>query len=216
MATKPGAYTIYKDSTGTRVPGATTIIGILDKPALIKWANNLGLQGIDSTKYVDSLADVGTLAHHIILCHHKGEVPDMSDYSENQIELAGNSVASYQLWEKSHTIKPILIEESFVSETLKYGGKPDIYCILDDVPTLLDFKTGRALYTEVMYQLAAYRNLLLERGYPVEQCMALRIGRTAGEGFEVKIGNDMDTAFSIFMHCLDLYYLIRDYKKENK
>ena len=51
MARKPSAHTVYTDSLGTRVPGATTIIGILDKPALIKWANNLGLAGIDSTKY---------------------------------------------------------------------------------------------------------------------------------------------------------------------
>lgn len=217
MATsKPGAHTIYKTADGTRVPGATTIIGILDKPALVKWANNLGLQGIDSTRYVDNLASVGTLAHHLILCHYKGEVPDMTDFTENQIELAQNCIQSYSFWEGSHKIEPVLIEEPIVSEILKYGGTPDLYCKMDGVLTLLDFKTGKALYTEVMYQLAAYRNLLNEYGYPVDQCMALKIGRSDDEGFEVKIGKDMDTAFSIFKHCLDLYYLIRDYKKENK
>ena len=214
MPTKPGAKIIYKDSQGTRVPGATTIIGILDKPALVKWANNLGLQGIDSTRYVDNLAGVGTLAHHIILCHFKNEVPDMSDFTENQIEMSGACVRSFSSWESNHTIKPILIEEPLVSDTLKYGGTPDLYCELDGVPTLLDFKTGKALYAEVMYQLAAYRNLLQDYGNKIDQCIALRIGRTENEGFEERTGHDMDTAFRIFQNCLELYYLMRDYNKE--
>jgi len=207
---------VYKDSQGIKVPGVTTIIGMLAKPQLITWANRLGLQGIDSTKYVDNLADVGILAHHLILCHHRNEVPDMSDFSENQIELALNCLKSYASWEDSHTIKPVLVEAPLVSDDLKYGGTPDLVCEMDGVMTLLDFKTGKALYPEVMYQLAAYRNLLKEHGYPVEQCIALRIGREESEGFEMKTGGGMDTAFVIFQHCLGLYYTIREYNKENK
>uniref|UniRef100_A0A6M3IGB9 PD-(D/E)XK nuclease superfamily protein n=1 Tax=viral metagenome TaxID=1070528 RepID=A0A6M3IGB9_9ZZZZ len=214
MPIKPkGTRTIYKDSEGTRVPGATTVIGMLAKPALVAWANKLGLQGIDSTKYVDNLADIGTLAHHLILCRHKGEMADTSDYSENQIELAFNCLKSYTFWEDQHTIKPLLVEAELVSETLKYGGTPDLYCELDGELTLLDFKTGKALYSEVMYQLAAYRNLLNDYGYKVDKCTALRIGRDDSEGFEVKVGKDMDTAFDIFMCCLDLYYGIKKYDK---
>jgi len=205
---------VYIDSLGVRVPGATTVMDVLSKPALIKWANNLGLQGIDSTTYVDNLADIGTLAHHIILCKFKGEVPDMSDYSENQIESALNCLKSFVNWESSHAIEPVLVEIPLVSDAFKYGGTPDLYCMMDGEATLLDFKTGRALYTEVMYQLAAYRNLLIEHGYPVDQCVALRIGRSDNEGFEVKNGVDMELAFKIFCDCLSLYYNIRNYKKE--
>lgn len=52
------AHTRYYLSDGTLVPGATTVTGLLNKPALVKWANNLGLQGIDSSKYVDKAARV--------------------------------------------------------------------------------------------------------------------------------------------------------------
>ena len=216
MATKPSGRTVYKDSQGNRLPGVTTIIGVLAKPQLITWANRMGLQGIDTTKYVDDLADVGILAHHLVLCRHKKVIPDVSDFSAHQIELAGNCLASYENWEQHHTIEPLLVEESLVSETLKYGGTPDLYCKMDGVRTLLDFKTGKALYDEVMYQLAAYRNLLIEHYNPVEQCVALRIGRDDNEGFEVKNGRDMDAAYNIFLNCLGLYYGIRDYKKEGK
>ena len=222
MKTKPGAHVIYKDSQGTRVPGVTTIIGLLNKPALIPWANKMGLQGIDTTRYVDHLARAGTLAHHLILCHYKGEVPDMSDFTENQIELAGNSLMSYQAWESQHTIKPILIEVPLVSDTFKYGGTPDLYCELDGELTLLDFKTSKALYPEVMYQMAGYRNLIQDMVFNkiyrhcVDQCIALRIGRDESEGFEVKPGLNMDAAFGIFQSLLELYYRIREYEKGDK
>ena len=219
MATKrskPSARIVYKDSEGNKVPGATTVIAILAKPQLITWANRLGLDGIDSAKYVDNLADVGILAHHLILCHHRDEVPDMSDFSENQIELAFNCLKSYANWESTHEIKPLLVEASMVSDTLRYGGTPDLYCEMDGVLTLLDFKTGKALHPENMYQLAAYRNLLQDYGNRVDQCIALRIGREESEGFEMKMGKDMDTAFRIFQNCLELYHTIRVYGKETK
>jgi hypothetical protein len=214
---KPSAtHVVYKTAEGIRVPGATTVIGLLAKPQLIIWANRLGLQGIDSSKYTDNLAGVGTLAHHIVLCRYKGDIPDTSDFSENQIDLAMNCMKSYDNWESGHTIKPLLTEFSLVSDSLLYGGTPDLYCEMDGIFTLLDFKTGKALYPEVMYQLAAYRNLLLDAGYPVDQCIALRIGREDSEGFEIKEGYNMDTAFVIFKHLLGLYHTIRKYEKEGR
>ena len=66
IAKRAKAHTIYKLANGKRVPGVTTVLGIINKPALVKWANNLGLQGIDSTTYVDGTAKIGTLAHEMI------------------------------------------------------------------------------------------------------------------------------------------------------
>ena len=76
------------------MPGVTPILGILNKPALIVWANRLGLQGIDSTKYRDELADIGVLAHYLIMCDLTGETADVSDYSKNQIDQAENALLS--------------------------------------------------------------------------------------------------------------------------
>lgn len=38
-----GNATIFKDSTGKRVPSVSTIIGQLDKPGLVYWAHKLRL-----------------------------------------------------------------------------------------------------------------------------------------------------------------------------
>ena len=40
------AHQRYKIEDGTIVPGVTTVVGILNKPALVPWANKLGLEGI--------------------------------------------------------------------------------------------------------------------------------------------------------------------------
>src|SRR3990167_1945992 len=94
------AHTRYVLPDGTQVPGVTTVLGVLNKPALIKWANNLGLVGVDSSKYVDALAEVGTIAHYLILCHLRNEKPVLEDYAPSQVDKAENSLLSFLEWEK--------------------------------------------------------------------------------------------------------------------
>ena len=104
------AHTRYYLADGTLVPGATTISGLLNKPALVKWANNLGLQGIDSTKYVDKAANVGTLIHALVEGHITGKTVDTSDFTALEIELAQNGFYKYLDWEKQHKVEPIFNE----------------------------------------------------------------------------------------------------------
>ena len=89
------AHIRYKTSTGAVVPGTTTITGLLAKPFLITWANRLGLEGIDSTKYRDEAADIGTLAHAMVQAHLQKETLDFTNYTALQIDLASNAVLSY-------------------------------------------------------------------------------------------------------------------------
>ena len=198
------AHTVYKTSDGKRVPGATTITGLLNKPHLIKWANNLGLDGIDSSKYTDEAAAVGTLAHALIQAHLQGEELDMSTFSTVQVDLAENSVLSFYEWAARHKVEPIICEIPMVSDTMKFGGTVDCYCLLDGKPTLVDFKTGKAIYEEYFVQTSAYRALLEENGYPVEEIKILRVGRDETEGFEER------TIFEIFKNLLNVYYLKRE------
>ena len=201
------AHTVYKLADGTRVPGATTITGLLNKPHLVRWANKLGLEGIDSSKYTDEAAAVGTLAHALVQAHLQGDTLDTSMYSPQQVDLAENAVLSYLEWESRHKIEPILLEKPMVSEKLRYGGTLDCYCMLDDVPTLSDFKTGKAIYDEYFVQTAGYKNLLMELNLPVERVKILRIGRDETEGFEERDIADTRQYFEIFKNLLNVYYL---------
>ena len=207
VPTKAKAHIVYKNAAGVRLPGVTTITGQLDKPALVRWANNLGLQGIDSTKYTDHLADVGTLAHDMIACYLRGVACDISEYTKNQIDQAENSCLSFYEWEKTHRLEPGVIEQPLVSEEFGFGGTIDFYGKCNGVYTLIDFKTGKAIYDEMIFQVSTYRQLLIENGYKVEKVKILRIGRDETEGFEERTVNDYETGWQIFLRCLDIYKL---------
>lgn len=206
------AHTVYKTADGKRVPGATTITGLLNKPHLVRWANNLGLEGIDSSKYTDEAAAVGTLAHALIQAHLQGDKVDTDLFSPIQVDLAENAVLSFYEWASRHRIEPIICEVPMVSEKRRYGGTVDCYCMLDGKPTLLDFKTGKAIYDEYFVQTSAYKELLLEHGHPVEEIKILRVGRDETEGFEERSITDSTKYFKIFQNLLDIYYIKRELK----
>jgi predicted RecB family nuclease len=209
-------HTVYKLSDGTKVPGVTTILGVKAKPALIKWANNLGLQGIDSNKYVDEKAQIGTLAHRMIEDYLNKVETDTSEYTKVQIDKAENSFLKFLEWEKSHKVEVILAEVPLVSESLRYGGTIDCYVKLDNEYQLLDFKTSSGIYDEHIYQLAAYWMLLSSNDHPVEKARILRIGRDETEGFEERIITNIMLEWEIFKDCLSLYNHEREYKRSLK
>lgn len=195
----------YYLADGTAVPGVTTILKVMNKPFLVPWANKLGLAGVDSSKYTDEKAAVGTLAHAMCL-KDKAEL-DLSEYSKVEIDQAENAFLKFCSWKKAHDLEPILAEEMMVSETFRFGGTPDFYGKVDGVLTLMDLKTG-GIWPEHYIQLAGYGLLLAERGHHVDQRILLNIGRDETENFvEAKrTGPSQDDEVLIFRSCLDIYY----------
>ena len=207
---KSKAHQRYKLENGEGVPGVTTIIGQLNKPALIIWANRLGLQGIDSSKFRDDKADIGTLAHEMILAHLSKRKPETEDYSKNQIDAAENAFLSYLEWEKGHKIEPILTEKQLVSERYKYGGTLDFYGLVDGVLEVTDFKTGSGIYDEMWLQVSAYGNLVPG---PTNRYRILNIPRTEDESFKEEVKTDLSLHFEAFLKLLDFYYINKQIKK---
>jgi hypothetical protein len=204
---KGKAHQKYFLQDGTQVPGVTSALNIINKPFLIPWANKLGLQGIDSTKYVDALAHIGTIAHYLIECDLYGIEPYLRDFSPNDVEAAKRSVSSWYAWRRGKEIVPILHEAPMVSEVHRYGGTIDHFCLIDGVRTLLDVKTSKAIYGEHLLQVAAYKVGLEENDHPVDETRIVRVGREEGEGFEDKLVDQLDKRFEAFLHALALHNL---------
>jgi len=209
---KTKAHQTYKTKKGIKCVGVTTVLALLNKPALLYWAWDLGCKGIDYRKFADDKAAQGTLAHEMILCHLSGEKVDTSDYTKNQIDAAENSFLSYLEWEKGKVIKPIKLESQMVHEELNYGGTFDFFGEIDGVPTLIDFKTGKAIYNEMAIQLAAYSRLYdyyINYEKCIDKHLILRIGRDESEGFEVKEYSReyIENCWEIFKHLLEIYKL---------
>lgn len=212
LAAKAKQHTVYKLADGTRVPGVTTILGVLAKPALIAWANRMGLQGIDTTKYVNEAATAGTAAHEMIQCHLTGVKFDEGKYAKDTLDLAENGFIKFLDWADHHKIENVQSEMPLVSEKYRYGGMVDMYAILDGLPTLIDFKTNQTgIYAEMMHQTAGgYRQLLLENGFPVEKVLIIRLGKSDQMDLEAREIGQWAVHWGIFERCLELYQLQKE------
>ena len=209
---KTKVHTRYLLKNKTQVPGTTTITGILAKFPLYGWYWKLGRDGIDHRKHLDFLADVGTLSHSMIFHHLRGEEVTTSEYSQNQIDLATNSFESFLKWEKQHDLTPLSLEEQVVSEKYKYGGTPDFFGLVDDCPTILDFKSS-GIYDDQFIQLSAYKNLLEEEGNEVDTCRVLVVPTDKDKGFREAQREDVSVHWKIFLRCLDIYNLRKEMRK---
>ena len=213
FGSKVAAHQRYYTSTGEQVPGVTTVLSVLAKPALIPWANRLGLAGIDSSKFVDEAASIGTLAHAMIMEELGGVTAHRSDFSADQIVRASHGVLVFRKWLEGHDLKPMLLEQPLVSDEHHYGGTIDILANLDGEPTLIDLKTSSGIYEEHIFQVGAYWKLCDEAGQKITGARILRIGRTEGDGMEERVltGTQVLNAWKVFQHCLSIYAL----KKRN-
>lgn len=203
-------HTPYFLKDGTRVPGCTTITGVMDKPALKAWANTLGLKGIKVNEYVDALAQIGTLAHYLIECHCKKEKPDLNDYTPNQISLAENSAIKWIMWQDQAGFVPLHNELILVSERHRFGGTLDIIGEMGGRAVLVDIKTCKGIYGEHKTQVAGgYKLLADENGLKIDDVIITRVGRDETEGFEqVNIGPDeCELHRRRFVACRELYDL---------
>lgn len=206
-------YYVTENDKKVRVPGTTTILGILAKPALIPWANRLGLAGIDVQKYVDDKADIGTCAHYLIECEAKGQKADLNDFSPNVVKQAENSYIKWLDWSKQVDLKVGASEVQYVSNVYRYGGTIDILGWVNGIYSLVDIKTsGSGIWPEMRHQVGAYYNLCEENEQQVEQAFIVRVGRDEEEGFEVAKVGSLEGHFALFLHCLEIYKLQKTLK----
>jgi len=202
-------YYIEENGKKVRVPGVTTITGLLEKPALKHWANRIGLEGIDIKNYVDKRAEMGTLAHAMVEAYLLKETVDLNEYSQISIDAAENAFLSFLEWQKRHDYKIHGIEMQLTSNELRVGGTCDIYWTLDGVPTLTDLKTGSGIYPDMKVQACAYAYLLADNNYDVDAISILNIPREEDERFEYceVQAEDMGAYINIFKACRKIYDL---------
>lgn len=203
---KSKAHQRYKTSDGRPCVGVTTVLGVMNKPALVGWANRLGLDGYDVNKYVDGLANIGTLIHYLVECNIKEQEPELNDYTANEINTAKKSFGKWQDWRSKNDFKLLNSELQLVSDSLQFGGTCDIYAIVNGIHTVLDIKTSKACYSEQRTQTVAYKELLIENKMPVTECRIIRIGRDENEGFDDILVGGHDLHWKRFKACLELYW----------
>lgn len=173
----PGNHRYTLD--GKWVPGVTTILGVLDKPALVKWAAGLVaefvadrpdevemLRNVGRTTLVTTLRNLpdeskkkaggrGTDLHEIMDQIVRGLEVDVPDEHVAVIEHAMDFLDDW-------SIDPLLVETPVASREHKYAGTVDLIARYAHPVTghtgvaIFDWKSSKAMYPEYAMQLNAY------------------------------------------------------------
>ena len=59
-------HTVYRNRDGKEIPSVTTVLKLLNKPALIGWANYLGFKRTRVTDVLLESANIGTDFHAMV------------------------------------------------------------------------------------------------------------------------------------------------------
>ncbi len=222
----PAAHRYKLD--GQWVPGVTTIIGVLDKPGLKKWAassvaeyvadNRRTVEGlydagrgpmVAALKEIpwqrrDDAADRGTTFHDLAERIANG---DEVDVPEPLVPLVENALAFME----DYDIHPILAESCVGSREHRYAGKFDLIADSRKGRAIFDWKSGKRIYPAAAFQLAAYANAEFhgENGdeQPVPEVEAAFGVHIRADGYDVvplTFGPHVFNEFITIRHAFDI------------
>jgi len=166
----------------------TTVLGIIDKPALRHWYGQSVYQAMVKDPELsekDALAapyqknkkamSRGSTIHSII------EAYKTSGASE-RVEMMPRQYQKYAMafYDFMRDFEPELIdqEKTLFCEKPRIAGTLDIYADVKGKKHIIDVKTGKDIYRETGLQLSAYAHMMRESGKPVDyiSCLLLETG----------------------------------------
>lgn len=162
-----------------------------------------------SQKELDKASAIGSQAHEWIEHNIKAQL--MHDVGPCPVISAPSMIAvgAWERWKNSVNFKPLLCEQPVWSHKYKYAGTMDLMAEINGRPTLLDWKTGKAIYQESYLQNVAYRQAVREMGLFDGEIdgMIVRLPKVETDPeFEVrKIMESEDQLLDVFMNVRSLW-----------
>jgi hypothetical protein len=96
-------------------------------------------------------------------------------------EAAAWAVESWKDWARSVDLEPLAIERTVYCLACGYAGTLDLYARVKGVLTVLDWKSGKAIYPEAFLQNLAYRHAATCAGLPSAQGLIVRLPKILGD-----------------------------------
>ena len=204
-------HSTYINKNDIEVPSVTTIIKILNKPFIAKWANSLGWKRQSYDKVLEESADRGTFVHEVLNAYIFRQGKKFNLSNPEVMNFLYETIDIFKDFEKSNDFKPVWGEKSFSLE--KFGGTVDLYCNLNGLDTIIDFKTSKRFYSSHFIQLGAYIQLLEANDYNVDQVGILRI-RDGYSELKLLQRDEMEKYIELFNKLTDIFYIVYDLNKE--
>ena len=204
-------HSTYMNDDKVEVPSVTTIMKILNKPFIAKWANSLGWKRQSYDKVLEESANKGTFVHELLHEYLFKEGKEFDISNPDIVNFIYENINAFKDFLKTVELKPIWGEKSYSTD--RYGGTIDLLCELDGVLTILDFKTSKRFYSSHFIQLGAYIQLLEYHGINVEQVGICRI-KDGEVNIKLKKVDEMEEYIELFNRLTDAFYLVYKLNEE--
>ena len=201
--------------------GWNPLPGSQDKPAEYGWydiyTDQLDEMRFHFREVSQKALDIGSEVHDAIEMHLQNKLFKLTT------DEAKNAFDAFLDWEKENNLKPINIEQKVYGSN--WAGKLDFYGYYNGKLYVIDWKSSKAHYPEMRYQVAAYRSAVAQRiaddwqGYDVvgnweiyEQglpkgCGVLRLDKETGLPDFKDHSKSYESDLAVFNAMVDLYYL---------
>lgn len=195
---KPRTYKSYRID-GERVPSVTAVLAVIRKPFLEQWRGRVG--NAEADRIASESAHLGSRIHDACARSATGEAfkPDL-DIVE--------AVVAFRRWLAADVAEVVAVERLVVNRVLQYAGTTDLVCRLhgDDLPCVVDIKTGNYPSNDWPLQLAAYRAALETEGMTIGRQFIVQLGKgEKADSLTIHEYDDHDGAFAAFYHALELW-----------
>lgn len=185
--------------------------------ARAKWVEEASARAIEDRAHDRQrrgAANIGTVTHEMIKAHVSGEgAPSFPDADAETLDGARACFSRWLAWFVRNDPEKIAAEQSLVDDDLGYGGTFDFLCRIDGRVVLVDWKTGRDVYDDVVYQLGAYDNLVTKHGLtPTDGALVVNIPQDGDvQAIEVPT-RQVAAGFAGFKSMLQIYKARADIK----
>jgi len=151
---------------------------------------------------------IGTQVHHWIEWKLRQQLGQPVGAPPKVDEPARCACFAFLAWAERVRLAPRLIEQTVWSKKHRYAGTMDLLADVDGVLTLVDFKTGKAIYPEAHVQNVAYQVALAEMGHaaPAEG-LIVRLPKVSTEKDELEFATVPPVAdlFPVFLAVREVW-----------
>jgi len=229
-------FYVNPDDHTIKVPGVTSVVGMLPKDFLRYWASKMVAEAAveelgtlvsmvlrDPSAAVDHLkkapdrntrkaADTGTAAHDIFETMSRGKSvgrvhPDLEPFQRHFAEFLDVVQPEYHY-----------MEETVWSDTHQYAGSFDAFATINGEKVWIDNKTTRSgIHAEVGLQLAAYRfaeSIIRSDGgrIPMPEADGGAVLHVRPEGWKLVPVRCDEAMFDMFLHLREVFNYERELK----
>ena len=158
-------------------------------------------------RQLERASAIGSQAHRLIEWTLRSDLGQLVGRQPPVDPPALTAFAAFQAWAHSVALVPRLIEQTVWSRTHRYAGTMDLLADVNGVPTLIDFKTSKAIYPEAHLQNAAYQAALAEMGHAAPAAgVIVRLPKTTADpDFEVATVPPVADLFPVFLAARQLW-----------